>query len=168
MGKVFPQQEILVGSFSRISYIPSPARDLYIRERVMQGIGKMRTILSVCLVFTPVCVSACWQAKQKPSLIENSDIRGVFSYEHKPLQATLRLEDAAGKVIANGRTNADGSFVFPAIKPGKYRLRMLKPSWEKVDIILFSHSDLLHKATTLRVNYSGDFCQEVAVVPESE
>jgi hypothetical protein len=100
-----------------------------------------------------------------PYPVENTKISGIFTYQQKPMGAALlRLEDASGHSVANGKTDAQGTFEFTSLKPGIYRLRMLKPSYESLDIKLVGPSGW-HGKTALRINFFGDFCQEVKIVP---
>jgi len=125
----------------------------------------MWKILAALLLLVPLAAFACWQMSQNPSLVKNTKISGVITYELKPMRAAqLRLEDSAGRVIADTKTDGKGMFEFRAIKPGRYILRMLKPSYERIDIDLLPPGSLL-PPTVLRINYYYDFCQEVQVVP---
>jgi len=126
----------------------------------------VRNILPACLLFLPLTAFGfCWQLQEKPYLLENNEITGIFTYEQRPLRAVvLNLEDASGKLIAKSQTDSHGAFGFHSVKPGSYRLRMLRPSYERVDVILRVPQPL-HDRTSLRVNFFADYCQQVTVVP---
>ena len=128
----------------------------------------MRMILPACLLFLPLTAFGfCWQTEAKTYVLESNEITGIFTHHQKPLRAAaLNLEDGSGKLIATSQTDASGAFVFQSVKPGRYRLRMLRPSYERVDIILVMPQPL-HDRTSLRVNFFADYCQQVKVVPGS-
>lgn len=116
----------------------------------------------VCLV--PGTALACWQTNDKLHVIENTEISGIFAYQQKPMKgAMLRLEDASGHLVAKSQTDANGAFVFRKMNPGRYRLRMLKPSYESVDVKLRMPQPSRER-TSLRINFYADFCQTVKVV----
>ena len=125
----------------------------------------MRKIWVCFLCLVPSAALACWQTQDKPHVIENSEISGIFTYQQKPLRgAMLRLEDASGHLVAKWQTDANGAFIFHKTNPGKYRLRMLKPSYESVDVNLLMPQPSRER-TSLRINFYADFCQTVKVVP---
>ena len=124
----------------------------------------MRKIWVCFFCLVPGAALACWQTQDKPYVIENTEINGIFTYQQKPMrEAMLRLEDASGHLVAKSQTDANGAFMFHKMNPGRYRLRMLKPSYESMNVNLLM-SQPSRERTCLRINYYADVCRAVKVV----
>jgi hypothetical protein len=125
----------------------------------------MSKIWGCILCLAPGAALACWPTQDKPRAIENTEISGIITYQQKPIRgAMLRLEDASGHLVAKSQTDVSGAFMFHKMNPGKYRLRMLKPSYESVEVNLLMPQPSRER-TSLRINFYADFCQTVKVVP---
>jgi len=124
----------------------------------------MKKVLLFFLLLLPVVAQACFQVGQQPSAVRNKDIKVRFAYDGKAIaNAPVSLWTRKKGTIARSTTDSNGWSVFRDLPSGEYRVALESPSYETNEVVL---TRIDTAKTAMLVNFTGDYCRSVAVVPD--
>jgi hypothetical protein len=127
---------------------------------------RMRKMILFLLFLSPASAFACFQTEPKlyNIQIENDSIKARFTYNQKPIaDAPVELRSPKGEPLSSTRTDKYGWFVFSNVKPGQYKVALLRPSGESFHFTLIPPKQ---SKTVLHANFYGDWCRQVSIIPD--
>ena len=119
---------------------------------------------SLVVLVAPATALACFQIGGNPSILQNRDVKVRFTFEGKPISnAPVSLWNQKKGTIAKSETDSNGWCVFKGIPSGEYEIKLHRPSHESFRIeVQRSETD----KTAMKVNFFGDWCNQVAIIKD--
>ena len=101
--------------------------------------------ITVCFMFT-VAILAPSSRAQSPKSVQSAELQGCVRdrREHPITGATVYLHSSSGWESVTARTDSEGSYHFPQLAPGSYRLEVRAPGYGAAT---FDHIELADKET---------------------